>query len=624
VTDLSPLKGMSLGSLSVSRTAVADLNTLRGMPLETLSAAGLPITSIDALRGMPLRRLDFFDCKGVTDFSALATLSNLKALNVPAHFGDLVLVQKLRSLERLGSGDFGASPASFDKMPTVATFISAYGQRLSLQRNLAPRLEQLRETLRKLGMPEDKVAMVALGGNGFLDLDLTAVPIDNLLALAGLPVRRLVIKGTKISDLTPLGGMPLLSLDASNSLVENLAPLAACPSLTVLDVSRTRVSDLRALSALKLNRLAMSATAVRELTPLQYMPLRALYFDETKVEDLRPLARCTTLESVTISRTSRDASPLRKLPALARISYSWDYGNAQPYQSASEFWTEYDATVVSREGDTRMNAALAKLRLLSGWSEERCERQPDGTYKLNLSEMKLEHLRDISDSPVSILNIRETGLTRLGPIANCPIRELYAEGCIITDLAVLGRLPLVRLELTQDGPSDLRHLRGLRLRALTLHMKSGPPINPDLSPLKGMPLEKFVAYGFIQISSLKSLEGAPLSDLRIPGSGVSDLKPLRKMPLTQLDLGATRVTDISPVRESPLKRIDLRRTNVRDVSPLADCKTLESVLLPRDAKGIEKLRSLANLKRIAFEWTSDDDNTPALTAEQFWADFDQQ
>jgi len=86
--------------------------------------------------------------------------------------------------------------------------------------------------------------------------------------------------------------------------------------------------------------------------------------------------------------------------------------------------------------------------------------------------------------------------------------------------------------------------------------------------------------------------------------------------------GARRVSDLSPLRECPLKRIDLIRSEVRDVSALANCKTLESIVLPRDTKGIEKLRTLTNLKRIAFEWTSDSDNTPSQTAEEFWAAFD--
>ena len=597
---------------------------LRGMPLETLSLAGLPITSIEALRGMPLRQLDFFGCEKVTDFSPLTTLVRLETLNLPAHFAQLALVQKLRSLTRLGSGDFGAGIASFEKVPSVATFMGAYGQRLGLQSKLAPRLEHLRQRLRQAGARESQVAAVALGGDGLMDLDLTGVALDDLAALAGLPVRRLVIKATGISDLTPLRGMPLVALDASNTRVTDLTPLAACPSLSVLDLSQTSVTDLRALAALKLNRLALSGTAVQDVAPLLRMPLQALYFDGTKVEDLSPMARCTTMESITISRTALDPGPLRKLPVLLRISYAWDSENRQPAQSAAEFWAEYDATPNRREIDTKLNTALAKLRLLGGWTDERCEKQADGTYKFDLSELKLDHLSLLSDLPVSILNISKTEVTRLGPIATCPLRELYAKDCSIIDLAVLGRLPLERLEFTQSGPSDLRHLRGLKLRALIVYEKTGPSLNPDLSPLKGMPLEQFCAYGFSEISSLRPLEGAPISDLRIAGNPISDLKPLRKMPLTRLDLASTHVSDLSPLRNVRSRgSISSGPTSAMSLPWLtATPWRISSCRAPRRGSG--KLRKLAKLKRIGFEWTSEDNKAPSLTAEEFWAEFDKQ
>ena len=624
VADLSPLKGMALEELSLRHTAVTDLSALRGMPLQTLSLAGLPIASIDVLGGMPLRRLDLFGCHQLSDLSPLTTLGRLETLNLPAHFTDLALIQKLRSIKRLGSGDFGAGVAAFDKVPPVAAFLAAYTQRLTLQTKLAPRLEQLRQTLRQLGAPESSVATVALTGDGFIDLDLTALPIENLSVLSGLPVRRLIIKFTKISDLTPLRSMPLTALDASNTVLKDLAPLAACLSLTALDISQTRVVDLRPLAGLKLERLALSHTAVQDLSPLQRMPLRSLFFDGTKVEDLNPAATCAALENITISRTARDLGLLRRLPALLRISGTRDFRSGQPSQSAAEFWAEYDATGKTREADAKLQSILAKFQTLSGWGDERCQRQPDGTYKLDLSALKIEDLTPLRDLPISILNISATGVTRLGPIVNCPIRELHAKDCLISDLPLLGRLPIERLTLTHDGPGEFRHLRGLRLRSLTVHAYSSTPLIADLGPLKNMPLEQFGAHGFFDVANLDALGGAPISDLRIPGAAIKDIGPLRRMPLTVLSLGATRVSDVSVLRGLPLVRVDLVRTNVRDVSPLADCKALETIVLPRGAKGIETLRNLPKLKRIAFEWTTDDNHAPALTAEEFWAEFDKQ
>ena len=175
--------------------------------------------------------------------------------------------------------------------------------------------------------------------------------------------------------------------------------------------------------------------------------------------------------------------------------------------------------------------------------------------------------------------------------------------------------------MTQDGPSDLHHLRGLKLLSLTLHFKPGRPFTPDISPLKGMPLETFYAYGFSDLMSLKALEGAPISRLRIPGAGVKDLGSLRKMPLAELDASSTQIIEVTALQGLPLTEIDLMYTKVRDVSPLAECKALVNIVLPRDAKGVERLRQLPSLKRISFERTSDDDHSPSLSAEEFWTAF---
>ncbi len=624
VADLSPLKEMHLEQLSLRQSAVTDLSTLQGMPLETLSLTGLSIASIEALRGMPLRRLDCFGCQQLTDLSPLTTLNGIETLILPAGFADLALVQKLRSLKRLGNADFGTGTAAFDKVPSVASFLASHGQRLTLQNKLASRLENLRQTLRQYGAPETKISAIALNADGFMNLDFAALPLDSLAALSGLPVRRLVIKATKVSDLTPLRGMPLTVLDASETPIKDLTPLAACPSLTSLDVSQTGVTDLRALTGLKLERLALSQTAVQDLGPILRMPLRALFFDDTKVEDLLPLTTCPTLESITLSTSTHNLNLLRKLPAVRRISTKRDTLNGQPAQTAAAFWTEFDTGGKTREAQTKLNAALAKLQTLSGWKEKSFEKRPDGTYKFDLRDVGINDLSPLRDLPVSVLDITATAVTRLAPIVNCPIHELYAVDCAIGDLATLGRLPLERLSMTQYNDGDLQHLRNLKLRRLRVFGRSNMPLIADLSPLKGMPLESLVAEGYLDLENLKALQGAPLTELFIPGSGVKDLNPLRRLPLTVLDVRGTRITDLAPLRNLALTRLDLMYTEVRDVSLLADCKTLKELGLPRNAnKGIEALRKLPNLAKISLDRSNGKDQE-TLAATDFWLQYDKQ
>jgi len=622
LADLSPLKGKALEELLLRDCPVTDLAVLQGMPLATLNLAGTPITSLEALRGLPLRRLDCFGCRQLTDFAPLATLATLDTLSVPAQFTDLALLPKMRALQRLGSGDFGTGVAAFDKVPTVASFLAARGQQLALLGKLAPRLEQLRQALRQVGAPESAIAAVSVGVDGFMDLDLTALPLDNLAVLSGLPIRRLVIKSTRISDLTPLRGLPLTILDASDTALKDLTPLTACPNLASLDVSQTGVTDLRPLAALKkLDRLAISRTAVRDLAPLQHLLLRELYFDDTKVEEVFLLAACPALTSITIPRALRDPNPLRRMLALQRISNTRDPVRGIPAQSTAEFWAGYDAGSKARETEEKIKPILARLRSLDGWTEDRIQKLPDGTYRLNLSRLLIADVTFLHDLPISNLDLSYTPVTRIAPLAGCPIRQFNGDKLAIADLPVLSRWPLERLEFSPAAPGDTKLLHGLsKLRSLDMENWTGYFLPLDLGPLRGLPLEFFKGSALIGLS-FKALEGAPLKELILLNcETVGDLQPLRKMPLTTLVMEGTKVSDIASLRALPLTIINLKNSPMRDVAWLSGCQALENIILPRNAAGIDKLRNLPNLKRVGFDAKTLHD--PGQSAEEFWAEFD--
>lgn len=121
VTDLSPLAGMKLRELHCNNTMIADLSPLAGMPLEDLRCHGTLIKSLVALRNAPLvgldchrteltdigplvgtKRLAVLDVSstGVTDFSPLKDMPNLKILR--GDFDprrDASLLHELKSLE---------------------------------------------------------------------------------------------------------------------------------------------------------------------------------------------------------------------------------------------------------------------------------------------------------------------------------------------------------------------------------------------------------------------------------------------------------------------------------------------------------------------------------------------
>jgi serine/threonine protein kinase len=115
----------------------------------------------------------------------------------------------------------------------------------------------------------------------------------------------------------------------------------------------------------------------------------------------------------------------------------------------------------------------------------------------------------------------------------------------------------------------------------------------------------------------------PVSKLDLSSTAVSDLKPLAKLPLQQLRLNSTPVTSLAPLRGMPLTMLGLAGcTKITDLSPLVDCRKLTALTLPPNAKDIEFLRKLPQLKRLSYEPDPIDGYRPDKTAAEFWKEYD--
>lgn len=121
-----------------------------------------------------------------------------------------------------------------------------------------------------------------------IDLHDCGEKVSHLKPLRDMPLQRLNCSRTGVSDLSPLKGMPLTQLDCSETPVKDLAPLKGMP-LVRLDVSNTGVSDLGPLEGMPLTHLKLGGTAVGDVRALKGMGLEELYLQGTKVTDLTPL-----------------------------------------------------------------------------------------------------------------------------------------------------------------------------------------------------------------------------------------------------------------------------------------------------------------------------------------------
>jgi len=184
----------------------------------------------------------------------------------------------------------------------------------------------------------------------------------------------------------------------------------------------------------------------------------------------------------------------------------------------------------------------------------------------------------------------------------------------------LGRLDngLWDLNLTGDNVVDLSPLRGMPIERLGLWKTKVT----DLSAISGMPI-KYLQLSHTPIADLGPLRGMPLEEVRLFRTQVNDLSPLQGMPLERLDLGYTKVADISALRGMPLTEAKFSNcTALTDLSPLKDCKELQTITLPPNAKNFEFLRAFPKLERLSFTEDSSNSYRPDKTAAEFWREYD--
>ncbi len=144
---------------------------------------------------------------------------------------------------------------------------------------------------------------------------------------------------------------------------------------------------------------------------------------------------------------------------------------------------------------------------------------------------------------------------------------------------------------------------------------------PDLKLLQGANLSR-LSVNHTFVSDLGPLRGMPLKKLRLADTKVTDLGPLAGMSLQVLQLSGSSVSNIEIVHGMPLQEFKMTGCpNITNVQALAGMDTLQSLILPPNAKNFGFLRQEKNLLYLSFKY---DPTTrgPAQTAAAFWAEQD--
>jgi len=527
-------------------------------------------------------------------------------------------------------------------------------------------------------------------------------PISDLSPFRGKQIKTLFLLGTKVSDLSPLKTLPLkeLYLDscAGVTTVADLAEISTLEKLTVptqavntqelrklpklqrlgfrltdsipyvpettaeefwkdygaisqlaaagvkftmnfqedrslsLTINEPTFSDLSLIKGGNISRLVLDHTSVSDLTVLADLPLTSLHLDSTPVSDLTPLGGLG-LRSLSLRQTKvTDLSVLRRAPLCSTLESLWLYRTKvtdfSPIAACTAL-TTFDAT----------DTSFAELEPLRG-------RHLREAY---IASTKVRDLTILSGMPLQTVFFNSTDVTDVTPLLKCPtLKSLIVPG-EAQEIEALRQLPLLsRISYHYDekipGPSttaaefwkDLSQgawrtaLRdaGIKPKLLkresdgTWELRLSDVSIADLTILQGAPISNLWLDG-TGVTDLKLLGTLPLTTLFLFHTKVTDLTPLAGMKLVRLNLAGTKVSDISVLRGMPLKFLTLHAcTEIGDLSPHADCKELTQLTLPPNVKDIEFLRALPKLECLSFDEDEAKSYRPDRTVAEFWKQYD--
>ena len=332
---LPPAKVISIPDPNLAGAVREALNLSSGGPFTTHSILGLVkldarnrgIKSLTGLEhAVNLKEVDlsggYTDSGGVSDVSALATLTNLETLYLGGtDVSDVSALAALTNLEWLDLYGTGVSDVS-----ALATLTNL-------------------ETL-------------DLGGTGVSD-------VSSLARLTQL--KTLYLSSTGVSDVSSLARLTQLkTLYLGGTDVSDVSALATLTNLEELELGFTDVSDVSVLATLtNLRRLYLYNTDVSDVSSLARLTqLKTLYLSSTGVSDVSSLASLTNLERLELDNTAvSDVSPLLGLSLSGTF---WDSiglylaGSPLSYASIHTHIPALQAKGIEVEFDNVAHPALLK------------------------------------------------------------------------------------------------------------------------------------------------------------------------------------------------------------------------------------------------------------------------
>ena len=592
---------------------VADLSQFRDPALRAAveralgKASGAPITAADMASLTSLEA----SWAGIRDLTGLEHATSLERLDVV--YNQIVDLRPLSNLTSLNSLNL-ASNNVLDVAPLAEL---ADLRTVNLSGNPVRDIRPLSELNNCVGLELNNThvefaQVLALPYFGRLQrLGVAGLGIEDLSALAALPLEYLNAADNPLADLAPLAGLTSLGfLDLSDANVTNIGLLSELQHLTVLRLRRNGVSDLSALSGMKdLYNLDLSENAItdlgalEELTNLRFLnlannripdlwPLSALThllhldIQDNPIADLTPLAALTSLEKLHASETAAtdiealsalvnltsldlrrnrvsDLSPLAELTSLVSLNVSdAAVSDIEPLSRLTSLeWLVLSSNEVS---DLSALSGMARLHTLGLTGNAITDLGAlQGLTSLSWLHLNVNRISDVSGlsalAGLRLLNLRDNYVADIGPLVD---RSIFVQGAWLA----LGGNPLeetsaeMHIETLRSWGVDVSFIRRTRVGATPIAFAD---------PTLRQAVARNMAWGHID-DPVDRWPIALMHELRINGRGVASLLGLEAaLGLTFLHAASNGIANLSPLAELPdLRGLDLRDNQISDLAPL--------------------------------------------------------
>ncbi|MCX6908048.1 MAG: protein kinase, partial [Verrucomicrobia bacterium] len=225
VSDLLPLYGMKLESLHCNNTAVSDLLALEEMPLALLNCSSTRVTDLSPLGALPLKELlcDFVPDRDAALLRGIKTLEKINGLPAPAFWMRLNAMRPARPKS--------TSTASAAKPRPVDDAFIRFVAVLPPEKQVARVMDKLNSLNR--GFAGDETHAIEGGKVTQFSMTVTAglSDLSPLRALASLRNFECVVTAAErpLVDLRPLHSLPLVELKLRHVTVNDIKPLATMP-----------------------------------------------------------------------------------------------------------------------------------------------------------------------------------------------------------------------------------------------------------------------------------------------------------------------------------------------------------------------------------------------------------